>query len=53
MKEITIEKDTIHVEKKNVYGNDLIFLCVSVQKDLLYSQDKKLYLMVLYIISKD
>ena len=25
MKEITIEKDTIHVEKKNVYGNDLIY----------------------------
>ena len=25
MKEITIEKDTIHVQKKNVYGNDLIY----------------------------
>ena len=25
MKEITIEKDTIHVEKKNVYGNELIY----------------------------
>ena len=25
MKEITIEKDTIHVEKKSVYGNDLIY----------------------------
>ena len=24
-KEITIEKDTIHVQKKNVYGNDLIY----------------------------
>ena len=25
MKEITIEKDTIHVEMKNVYGNNLIY----------------------------
>lgn len=25
MKEIKLEKDTIHVEKKNVYGNDLIY----------------------------
>ena len=24
-KEITIEKDTIHVQKKNVYGNNLIY----------------------------
>jgi len=24
-KEITIEKDTIHVEMKNVYGNNLIY----------------------------
>jgi archaellum biogenesis ATPase FlaH len=25
MKEIKLEKDTIHVEKKNVYGNELIY----------------------------
>jgi len=25
MKEIKIEKDTIHVEMKNVYGNNLIY----------------------------
>jgi len=25
MKEITIEKDTIHVEKKNIYGNELLY----------------------------
>jgi hypothetical protein len=24
-KEITIEKDTIHVEKKNIYGNELLY----------------------------
>ena len=25
MKEIKLEKNTIHVEKKNVYGNELIY----------------------------
>ena len=25
MKEIKLEKDTIHVEKKNIYGNELIY----------------------------
>ena len=25
MKEVTIEKDTIYVEKKNIYGNELLY----------------------------
>ena len=34
MKEITIEKDTIHVEMKNVYGNNLIYQFVIEQNCL-------------------
>ena len=31
-KEITIEKDTIHVEKKNVFGNDLVYpICLQAK----------------------
>ena len=43
MKEVTIEKDTIYVEKKNIYGNELIYpVCKQAKLFALLSGQKTL-----------
>jgi len=44
MKEIKLEKDTIHVEKKNVYGNELIYpVCQRAKRFAILTGQKTLY----------
>ena len=43
MKEIKLEKNTIHVEKKNVYGNELIYpVCQQAKRFAILTGQKTL-----------
>ena len=53
MKEITIEKDTIHVQKNNVYGNNLIYpVCERAKRFAILTGQKTLSVCAIYHIKR-
>ena len=53
MKEIKLEKDTIHVEKKNVYGNELIYpVCQQAKRFAILTGQKTLSSTSIIIIKR-
>ena len=53
MKEIKLEKDTIHVEKKNVYGNELLYpVCERARRFAILTGQKTLSTGAIYHIKR-